>query len=516
MAKETESGLRKMQFSKTLRGYSCEEVDAYFAHVNDRYVAVVRECSELKKKMAVVAAGQNEFREDALREKAKIAAEAEALLAEKKTAAETLISDAEQKAAMILSKAEVAAAGILKQAEEEAEALRQKNVAELEKCKDAERKLRSHNNTADRLVQEIDSFREKVYAMYASHIEALEQLAQITDDFYQVKEGLTSDGSLGVPAAGDETAAGDEIYEPVVEEDTTFVEEPIANTDPMTDETDDALLRIDWQEHRQKKATRETKEAEEMAGKTLWEVAQDAHVAAEKTDPVDLPAELFQSEENQTNIPEANEDISDAYIPNEDIPNEDIPNEDIPNEDIWEDPVFEEVAEPAPSPTPAEEPEPHWEEEQLQEPDAITEEEPEGDLLMDLERDLLSAYAKGGVHGAEDAVDAFDLESLIAEEEPAENEADTEEDFLSGIASEYLSHPTTPVEPAEENTATDITSTNADDLDELLDDEQSHDVSLTGEFDKIFSSKKSAAYVNEVSRQPLVEAKKPEKPKKHK
>lgn len=486
MAKETEAGLRKIQFTKTLLGYACEEVDTYLAHVNDRYIAVVRECSELKKKMAVVAAGQNEFREDALREKAKIAAEADAMLAEKKAVADALIHEAEQKAAMILSKAEGAAAGILKQAEDEAESLRQKNATQLKICKDTERKLRSHNNTADRLVEEIDSFREKVFAMYANHIEALEQLSQLTDDFYKAKEELTTDVASDTEASPIETlapaidSAPEEIYSPL------SVMAPPAPVEEVLNEEDEDLLRIDWQEHKQKQVTRETEEAEKMASKTLWEIAEDAHAASLDTRPVEEPTVA--------------EDPQDAE----------------PDMDGWEEPTLEPM-EPEKN-LPMEEP--------LEETpgtadtsDLSDETDPidEGDLLEDLERDLFAAYAKGGVDGAEEAVDAFDLETLMAEEVPVADTED-EEDFLSDIASEYLSHPAIPQEPDanEAEPAIDITATAADNLDELLDDEQSHDVSLTGEFDKIFSSKKSAAYVNEVSRQPLVEAQKPEKPKKHK
>lgn len=495
MAKETESGLRKMQFTKALRGYTCEEVDTYLAHVNDRYVAVVRECSELKKKMAVLAAGQNEFREDALREKAKIAAEADALLAEKKATANALVREAEQKAAQILSKAEAAAAGILKQAETEAAEIHARQKEQLDACQEAERQLHRHNNTADRLVAEIDAFREKVFAMYASHIEALDQLSQLTDDFYKAKEELTVD-ALDTPAdtAEDQPAMDtDMVYEPTEDDfavnsvtEDSVTDEPAAESSAA--EEDEDLLRIDWQEHKQKQATREAIEAEQMAGKTLLEIAKVAEAHATAAEKQQEP----------------------APTPEPDFATEEI-------DEIWEEPMLDTTpieAETEPVPMP----------EETSPAAASTDADPsddesDEDLLAGLERDLLSAYAKGGVNGAVDAIDALDIESLMAEESPtaaAPNEDDSEEDFLSDIASEYMTAAkpgvTTPVTPAD----TDITATHADDLDELLDDEQSHDVSLTGEFDKIFSSKKSAAYVDEVSRQPLVEAKKPEKPKKHK
>lgn len=478
MAKETESGLRKMQFTKALRGYTCEEVDTYLAHVNDRYVAVVRECSELKKKMAVLAAGQNEFREDALREKAKIAAEADAMLTEKKAAANALVREAEQKAAQILSKAEAAAAGILKQAETEAAEIHTRQQEQLDACQEAERQLHRHNNTADRLVAEIDAFREKVFAMYASHIEALDQLSQLTDDFYKAKEELTMD--IPADTAEDEpTADTDMVYEPAAENSAA--------------KEDEDLLRIDWQEHKQKQATREAIEAEQMAGKTLWEVAKVAEAHAAATAEKQSPASELMLATGP--MPATGSDFATDEI-----------------DEIWEEPMLKPEEDTTAAPTPA------AETSTAAETDADLDE----DLLAGLERDLLSAYAKGGVDGAEDAIDALDIESLMTEEAPRVNtpdEADSEADFLSDIASEYLTpnvQAPTDNPPAPAMNTGDITATQADDLDELLDDEQSHDVSLTGEFDKIFSSKKSAAYVDEVSRQPLVEAKKPEKPKKHK
>lgn len=508
MAKETESGLRKMQFTKALRGYTCEEVDTYLAHVNDRYVAVVRECSELKKKMAVLAAGQNEFREDALREKAKIAAEADALLAEKKATANALVREAEQKAAQILSKAEAAAAGILKQAETEAAEIHARQKEQLDACQEAERQLHRHNNTADRLVAEIDAFREKVFAMYASHIEALDQLSQLTDDFYKAKEELTVD-ALDTPAdtAENEPAMDtDMVYEPTEDDfavnsvtKDSVTDEPAADDSAADDsaaEEDEDLLRIDWQEHKQKQATREAIEAEQMAGKTLLEIAKVAEAHA-------------------TAAAEKQQEPTPAPTPEPDFATEEI-------DEIWEEPTLDTTpieAETEPVPMPEEtSPAAASTDTDLSDTDPSDDESDE-DLLAGLERDLLSAYAKGGVNGAADAIDALDIESLMAEEAPtaaAPNEDDSEEDFLSDIASEYMTATKSGVLPSVTPADTDITATHADDLDELLDDEQSHDVSLTGEFDKIFSSKKSAAYVDEVSRQPLVEAKKPEKPKKHK
>jgi len=451
MAQETEYRLRKIQFTKALRGYSCEEVDTYLAYVNDRYATLGKECSDLKKKMAVMAAGQNEFREDALREKDKIAAEADALVKEKEIAAAKLMEEAKLKAAGLLADAEAAAAGILRRAEEEAGGIRAKQREEDEAAlQNAGRMLAERNNAADRLVEELDSFREEIFAMYAKHIEELERLAQRTDAFYRTKEELTEGlvpeietdvETMDLPedAAGSEDG---ELYMPVdaadaePEEDAgEFAEDEW--TDPEGDiEEDDDLLRIDWKKHR---ASRDDAESEKTAEKTLWEIADEA---AEQDsweteyDPADEP------EPEADSVPA---DVSESY------------------EDELSDFAEEENGEFA----------------------LLTEEEYEDDV-------------------------------------PEEEEI-SEEDFLSDIASEYIKPSRAqaakavhePKKQPAQNAGNAKRKKEPADLDELFYDEEAKNVSLTGEFDIIFNSKKSAANVSEISRQPLVEATKPEKPKKH-
>lgn len=464
MAQETEYRLRKIQFTKALRGYSCEEVDTYLAYVNDRYATLGKECSELKKKMAVMAAGQNEFREDALREKEKIAAEADALVKEKELAAGKLMEDAKRKAAGLLADAEAAAAGILKRAENEAAELRDKQREEEEAAlQNAGRMLAERNNAADRLVEEIDSFREEIFAMYARHIEELERLAQRTDAFYQTKEELTEgfvandeEDMESMPLPEEAEEADGELYMPVEAAETEPAadepeEEPAGDewTEPGEEtEDNDDLLRIDWKKHR---ASRDTAEAEQMAGKTLWEIA-DAAAEQDSWDDGEEPDAVLESLTEELSAVSALEDLEDD------------------------------------------------------------------DLLNSLE-----AYEDEVSDDAEDAPEDFDLpaEDEYKDDIPAE-EPFSEEDFLSDIASEYIAPSRSQAakavqEPKKQpagNAGTPKRKKEPGDLDELFYDEAKN-VGLTGEFDIIFNSKKSAANVSEISRQPLVEATKPEKPKKH-
>lgn len=453
MAQETEHKLRKIQFTKALRGYSCEEVDTYLAYVNDRYGALAKECSELKKKMAVMAAGQNEFREDALREKEKIAAEADALVQEKQAAAGKLMEEARRKAARILSDAETAAAGILQRAEAEAgEALSRRQEEDQAALEEAGRKIAQTNNAADRLVEEIDSFREEVFAMYAKHIEELERLSRLTDAFYQTKEELSAavEPMEAEPLTDDAPVFEDadpeeEVYLPAGGMAMEDGESEEAAEEP---EENDDLLRIDWKKHR---ASRDAADAEEMAAKTLWEIADEASDAAAEND---LLWDSLTEEEDAAEEP-AEEDDTDDFLP----------------EDF----------------------------------------------------DLLSEEPYEASDDEADFADDFEETYEPEEEDEPETEI-SEEDFLSDIANEYITPSRKPKNTTEPARADRTVSRKPDapaakakvpqNLDELLSDETKN-VGLTGEFDIIFNSKKSAANVNEISRQPLMEAQKPEKPKKH-
>ena len=205
-------------------------------------------------------------------------------------------------------------------------------------------------------------------------------------------------------------------------------------------EEEDDLLRIDWKKHR---ASREDAEAEKMAEKTLWEIADEA-AGQESWEPEDVSAE-------ESEFPE------------------DVP-----------------------------------------------------DMAEEPEDDLLEALASlEAVYEDEDSGEDGEFDLLTEDEKPAEEEF-SEEDFLSDIAREYIKPSRSqaakaadmPKQQPAQNAGTGNKKKEPGDLDELFYDEAKN-VSLTGEFDIIFNSKKSAANVSEISRQPLVEATKPEKPKKH-
>ncbi len=455
MAQEAELHLKKIRFTKGLRGYTCEEVDAYLAYVNDRYNTLVKECSDLRKKMTVMAAGQNEYREDALRDKEQIAAEADALVRQKSREAEELTKGAQKKAVAMLQEAEKKAAEILRQAEAAAENILSTREAERQAVLQAEAEntlanarreageiVAKQTQRADALVAEMDAFRESVFALYSRHIEELEKLAGDTDALYQKREELLTQA---------ETELGEDnltLQMTDVEDDAAPMEVPAdedayIEEEPLFEEAEDPLL----------------------SDGDVFADADPDEVQITLDDELFTPAEEWESADVQEELPEEDPD-DDAMLKidwkahraaREDTTDDE---EDEPAEEVWEDAdtLFEEAYEipeeaPAPKPAPAK----------------------------------------------------------TAPEAPAS--AETEEDFLTALKDAYFTPaqkaPAAPKEPDKQPAPKDPTSRNGE-LEELF-FEEGEGVSLTGEFDKIFSSKKSAANVSQISQQPLVPSQKPDK-----
>ena len=111
--------LKKITFSKSLRGYACEEVDTYLRYVADKYEQRSRECTELRRQMALIAAKMNEYTEGLHRS-------ADEESAQKKSVQETcdnMIDEAKRQAAHILAEAESEAEVIRRRAEDNAQTI---------------------------------------------------------------------------------------------------------------------------------------------------------------------------------------------------------------------------------------------------------------------------------------------------------------------------------------------------------------------------------------------------------
>jgi len=591
MAQEQEMKLRKVDFTKSLRGYSCEEVDTYLAYANDRYSKLWKECSDLRRKMAAMAAAQNEYREDALREKEQLLEESEALREQN----QDMLENARHKAAQILAEAEAAAAKILRQAEEQDRAriasLRETIRREEEEARaDSIRRITERNDAAERLIQEMDSFRTTMLEAYGKHLEELDRLAELTDRFYQAKEELTVDmgteesenlpepAALEVPLAGEEVPA-EEALDETADTDTA---------DTYEEEAETKELRIDWGRfHGQAAAAAAVVDPIDSLFTTPAESAEEFEEAEELFDttedsaymPADLPEDLpaYMPEEPTETPAGTYEDFEEAeelFDTTEDAA--DLPEE--PTEtpaDTYED--FEEAEElfdttedaaymPAympeePTETPAGTYEDFEEAEELfdtpedaadlpaympEDLPADFEEMPEEsptDLSEDISEtsteDLISALwktvqtplapkqeAPSAQLTEENSLDDFlaDIFRTLPEEEEKAQAAEEQEIEDGDTYEEEMEESEDAVE---EDTLSDFMDDTSEDIPALRnlpsakekpendfgDDDQ--DISLTGEFERIYNASKSAANVAQIDKQPLIGASKPEKPNKH-
>ena len=601
MAQEQEMKLRKMEFGKSLRGYNCDEVDTYLAYVNDRYGKLARECSDLRRKMTAMAASQNEFREDALREKEQLEEETRLLREEQ----QQMIEDAKRKAARILAGAETAAAEILRQAEQQVQertaSLRETIQREEAQAQaDSLRKITERNNAAERLIREMDTFRSTVLEMYGKHLEELDRLAEITDRFYRTKETLTAELEAAEPA------------------EPEYV--PAAGTEPETENVDTAeALRIDWTSRRVQQAEEtdmadtaedwdvtaeldafeefresdvpeipmEAGEAEELAEaesepeaffnpeeepEVLAESEADgeSEVPADPEEPTaaeepemfadsEEPEELTETEEPETFADFAESETFADFAESEDFAESVVPEEPKELTETEEPDAFADFAEPEDFAETEDVTEPEDAEEDFVEPADDSGTEPAEDidsLLADLWK-TVNAPAAAPAEKAEDEEPVGDRElddflagifSRLPEEERKAEESLSEEliskELLSEelLSKELLSKEETEdfllEDTYEEDGAkdTDPAAIDSDDFGDIsvlakfpaeeedreeedreaLDfSEDARDISLTGEFERIYNASQSAANVAQIDRQPLIGASSPQKPKKH-
>ena len=142
--------LRKKEFTRTMRGYSTQEVDEYVSYLIKNYVELYRQYGELEKRMRNVMAQNDELSKDtrAIR----------AALLDAQRAADKIVGDAKEEAHLIVSSAKRSCDAILN----EFHVLVEKERAKL---------VVTHNAVAD--------FKAKLYADYQAHID---RIAEITED----------------------------------------------------------------------------------------------------------------------------------------------------------------------------------------------------------------------------------------------------------------------------------------------------------------------------------------------
>ena len=496
-----EEKLKIMTFSKSLRGYACDEVDTYLRYMTDKYEQRSRECTELRRQMALIAAKMNEYTEG-------LHKTAEAEDAQKRSVQETcdnMIDEAKRQAARILADAESEAEVIRRRAEDNAQTIAANAAREGARVvNEAARSVAARNNAADRLVEEIDSFREEVYALYSRHIAELDRLAARTNDFYDRKTAVAESAS---PDAA-------ESAEPTDPADGTPLPEPVAEEPAETDE--EVPIRIDWKNRRAKRdividiadegeEDDEDAESAESAEDGAMEVVPELPKDAADTDDIeaedDLDA-LFRSLTGKNMLtPERTAEPAEtrsAY-------NGGAEYED-PEESYADSYANEYAAAEADADDTGTEPETYDEMEpdtdgydesgEPDAPDAETYDEPDEE------------------YGAYDSDD--DNAGIEDEDEDAEDDTDW---LLTNLKAQYAAKAVP--EPKTEKPRSDCPAANAapESFDELLDSDTAtdpvQDISLTGEFERIYNKEQAAKYMEEVEKQPLHVPEKPKNPKKH-
>ncbi len=198
---------RNKSFQKVLRGYSPDEVEEYIAYFNEEYRKLERKNTDNERKLALALKKLEEYQR----------ANEPASDSVRETEAR-LLRDAENKSAALLAAAEKEAGERAAQILEEAEAKAEVHKNDAQKVYD----------TANSIYQEVGSFRERLFELYNTHLDAIEGMTDAAKAFMtEVNEqfGVTTDAEGD---ASEETAedAAEEEFEEDYEEDYPDEEEP--------------------------------------------------------------------------------------------------------------------------------------------------------------------------------------------------------------------------------------------------------------------------------------------------
>ena len=498
--------LKKITFSKSLRGYACEEVDTYLRYVADKYEQRSRECTELRRQMALIAAKMNEYTEGLHRS-------ADEESAQKKSVQETcdnMIDEAKRQAAHILAEAESEAEVIRRRAEDNAQTIAANAAREGARVvNDAARSVAARNNAADRLVEEIDSFREEVYAMYTRHIAELDRLAERTNAFYDRKTAVAEDAMEEAGNAEENSAydAGEQTGNPTPAD----AADAAAEADPAPDADADRIdpIRIDWKNRRAKRDLvidiAEEDDAEPVIPAAVPDNDPDKTPAAyDKDEEDDALDALFRSLTGKNMLtPEVGTEPQQPSTPTS--PQPDKIAYDFAAD--YEDPEESYADSYAAAYAQAEKAD------RADTPDTYDEADEDTDAYDEPDTDP-DTYAEPDTDP--DAYDEPDEDADTYDEPDADPDAEDDTDWLlSTLKAQYAAKPAQdrPQSPAKR---ADATPENFDALlasDTATDPVQ--DISLTGEFDRIYNHEQAEKYMEEVEKQPLHVPEKPKNPKKH-
>ena len=489
-----EEKLKKMTFSKSLRGYACDEVDTYFRYVADKYEQRSRECTELRRQMALIAAKMNEYTDG----KSKTA---EVEDAHKKSVQETcdnMIDEAKRQAAHILADAEAEAEVIRRHAEDNAQTIAANAAREGARVvNDAARSIAARNNAADRLVEEIDSFRKEVYSLYSRHIAELDRLAARTNEFYDRKTAV-AESVAEDDGARNETANAAVIPAYAADTDADAPHTEAADAADATEEAAtpirkdssirmDPSIRIDWKN----RTARQTHDL--VIDIPDEDEDPDAQENADLTGGANAkPAEKSENDRNSA-LDALFLTLTDKKM--------------LTSETEQETP--EETAR------------------AVYDFEAEYEDSDDADAVADEYEDSDDADAVDDEYEDSDDADAVDDEyedsddaDTDADEYEDSDDADADDDdtdwLLDNLKAQYATKPTQTVDTSPKQSRANAVP---ESFDALMDSDNAtdpvQDISLTGEFDRIYNKEQAEKYMEEVEKQPLNIPEKPKKPKKH-
>lgn len=254
---------RKKTFQRVLRGYAPEEVDEYIAYIQEEYRKLERRSNDAERKLILALkkledqqSAQEQLSQEKMDEAYMQAVhEAEALLAEAETSAANIREAAVSEAEKQLAEAEATAKLVLETAQKDAS--------------HAKHEAAGLYDAASEMYEEVISFRDTIFSLYNTHIEAIESISESAKSYVDRVDGHYSE------AAGVEVSHNDEElleYEETVTEASESETEPEDSApvdvqeevpvhrdiyiDPFEDdevegeEEDGNALQIDWKNRR--------------------------------------------------------------------------------------------------------------------------------------------------------------------------------------------------------------------------------------------------------------------------
>lgn len=160
------------RFDKSALGYKADEVETFLDRVAQEYAQVLREKTDLERKIDVLADKLEEYRRD--EESLKSA------VFEAQKLGSSLVREAKIKAEHIVQEANEQAHGITTEATTRADALMNETNKRLEDTqRSAEQNLQQQEAAFERLKSEVAGFKKRMMSTYKAHIELISQLPDI-------------------------------------------------------------------------------------------------------------------------------------------------------------------------------------------------------------------------------------------------------------------------------------------------------------------------------------------------